>query len=205
MILGIVVMTFFIIIKFIGFNVRLFIYALLVVLMSILLINIPVVSKKIDLMAERQKTENLNNSDYIRVIQFVYFTTQHFKSTAEYIMGSGLPQVGNHEQNIKASAYGNYMSDLVVKGINWVDWGLISMSWVIGILPVLTMIFISLKMFFTKVDQEYFYLGVWFLFLLIVSFTTMEMLRAGNLAIYSFCFVLMERIKEIKSSKRKFR
>ncbi|MDU0808905.1 hypothetical protein [Aquirufa regiilacus] len=192
MLLGIVLMTSIIVIKIIGFNRRLLIYSILISIFSLFVLNLEVVSNKLNSMSERQKTDNLSNNDYVRLLQLNYYMTEHFKSNSEYLLGSGLPQRGDKENNIKASSYGKYMDSLLSQGLTWVDWGLLSMSWVIGIIPVLTSIFYSIKAYRIKTKKEHLYLGVWFMYILIISFTTIEILRAGNLALQAFCFVLIE-------------
>lgn len=201
MILGVVVVTAIMCIKVIGFNYKLLGLSIFLLLISVFVINIPVVSEKLDSMSERQKTDNLGNSEYIRLAQFAYYTQEHFTNLGEYLMGSGLPQRGNPEQRINATYYGKYMDSLVGMGLNWVDWGLLSMSWMIGIIPVLVIIVYSIKAFLIKVDKNYYYLGLWFLYLLMISFTTMEIVRSGNLAVQAFCFVLIERLLKLQKSR----
>ena len=194
MLLGIVVVTSIAYIKIIGFSYKLLVYSLIAIFGVVLLLQTPVVSEKIESMIERQQTDNFSNNDYIRLIQYQYYTKEHFKSIGEYVLGSGLPQRGNSSSGIKASAYGTYMDGLVSSGLNWVDWGLLSMSWVIGIIPILVIIFYSIKIFRLRVSKQYEYIGLWFLYLLVISFTTLEQLRPGSLTIQAFCFVLIEQI-----------
>ena len=85
----IAIFTFVIIIRVNGFNWRLFWYSILICGVFLAMLQIPVFADKFDSMLERQETAVLSNSKYIRVIQFQYFTTRHFKNIWEYIFGSG--------------------------------------------------------------------------------------------------------------------
>jgi hypothetical protein len=188
MITFILIMTIATIIKINGFNWKLFTYSTIIVIAVNFSLQTKVVSKVLDQMAERQETENLNNEDYIRITQFVYFTQNHFNSIGEYIIGSGAPSMG-----VEASSYGRKMNKLQSEGINWVDWGLLSLSWIIGIPAVLVMIFYSFKVILLKLPVDYFYVKIWFIYLLLSSFTTMEFYRAGNFIIQAMVLYIAEK------------
>ena len=188
MTLFIVVMTFITIIKVNGFNRKLFFYSTIIVIVINLSMQTKVVSKVLDQMSERQENENLNNEDYIRITQFVYFTQNHFKNIGEYILGSGYPAMG-----VESSSYGRKMEKLQEEGINWVDWGLLSLSWIIGIPAVLVMILYSFKVILLKLPIDYFYLKIWFVYLLVSSFTTMEFYRPGNFIIQAMVLYIAEK------------
>ena len=186
----IAIFTFVIIIRVNGFNWRLFWYSSLSCGVFLAMLQIPVFADKFDSMLERQETAVLSNSKYIRVIQFQYFTTRHFKNIWEYIFGSGLPFT---QKNGATSAYSRYMYGLKGRGIDWTDLGLLSLSWMIGLITVLAMIAYSIKAFLLKVPSEYYYIGVWFIYLVIVSFTTAEFFRSGNFIVQALALYLVEK------------
>lgn len=187
MIVLIVVFTFVLTIKINGFNKRLFTYCFLSIIALFFIIQIPIVSEKIDFMLDRQETAVLTNEDYIRVIQFQYFTQEHFKNIWEYIFGSGVPDLAAN------SSYSIYMNGLLDRGITWVDFGLLSISWLIGIPTVIAMIVYAIKAVFIKVPVRLYYVGVWFAYLLLSSFTTAEFFRPGNFIIQAFALYILER------------
>lgn len=184
----ILLMTVVTIIKVNGFNLKFFAYTTIIAIAVNFSLQTKVVSKIIDQMAERQENENLNNEDYIRVTQFVYFTQDHFDNIGEYIMGSGVPSMG-----VDPSSYGRKMEKLQNDGINWVDWGLLSLSWIIGIPAVLVMIFYSFKVILLKLPIDYFYVKIWFIYLLVSSFTTMEFYRQGNFIVQAMVLFIAEK------------
>ena len=168
-----------------GFSWKLLGYSLLIGVLFLGIIQIPVISDKIDFMVERQQEDNLGNEDYIRVINFLYYTQEHFTNVWEYFWGSGMA--------FPTTRYGEYMEDLNENHIWYVDWGLIGLSWIVGVIPVLVMIWYSVKSFFLKVLTPFRYLGVWFLYLLLISFTTAEFYRTGNFVIQALVLYLIER------------
>lgn len=184
----ILIMTLVSIIKVNGFNWKLLIYSAIIVIAVNLSMQTKVVSEVLDQMSERQENENLNNEDYIRITQLVYFTQNHFDTIGAYIMGSGVPSMG-----VDPSSYGRKMEKLQSDGINWVDWGLLSLSWIIGIPAVLVMIFYSFKVILLKLPIDYFYLKIWFVYLLVSSFTTMEFYRQGNFIVQAMVLYIAEK------------
>ena len=67
-------------------------YMLLFLIVIGVLYQTSVVQNSINNMMKRQEAgDTFANEDYIRVIQFNYFTKEHFKSPVEYILGSGIP------------------------------------------------------------------------------------------------------------------
>jgi hypothetical protein len=186
MLAGIVFFTCILFFRIYGFSWKFFSVGLLAVGVFIAIIQIPVFADKINIMLERQETQNLANSDYIRVIGFLYYTQDHFKNIWEFILGSGMPFEG--------TVYGNYMTGLINEGIYYEDWGLIGLSWLIGIIPVFFMIFYGIKAFILNVKKEYYYIGIWFLYLIITSITTMEFYRAGNFVVQAIALYMVEQI-----------
>ena len=88
------------------------------------------------------------------------------------------------------------MNGLANRGIYWVDFGLLSLSWVLGIPAVLGMILYSIKASFLKVSSEYYYLGIWFMYLVASSFTTAEFFREGNFIVQALALYLVEKVNK---------
>lgn len=125
--------------------------------------QIPMVQSSLKFIMDKvQNGSNLDNDNYIRVQQFYYFTHNHFKNIFEYFLGSGMPH-GN-------SAYGQRMlSHGEIGGIvtGWYDWGVIGLSWVVGLFTVLTLLCMYIKISFTKIPQNYLYIRAIYLFYLL--------------------------------------
>lgn len=94
------------------------------------------------------------------------------------------------------SDYGKFENDVMIDkyGLYYADWGLIGLSWMIGIPTVLVMVYYSFKMFLTKVPKEYLYLGVYFFNIVISSITTHEFYIHENFVVQSILFCVFVKI-----------
>ena len=144
-------------------------------------------------MMERQEEQTFDNTDYIRMISLNYHYTEYFHDTAELVLGSGIP--AQERGNYKGSKYSKDIADLQEKGFIYQDWGVIGYSWIMGIGTIICIIWYCLKGFLLKVDKEYYYLGVWLLFLVLGSITTAEMFRPGAPFLMMVVLVLLDKIK----------
>lgn len=204
---ALVIFSFILFIKTYGFSWRLFLYGVLGIGAVIVLLQIPIFADKLNSMMERQQTDNFSNSDYVRVVNFQYYTQKHFNSVLEYLLGSGMPFENT-------SAYARSMLRLQERGIYYVDFGLLGLSWILGIIPVLIMLVYSIKAFLIKVKSQYYFLGIWFIYLAGISFTTVEFYREGNFVIQALVLftiekayrqkVLSEKIKRSETSKEQY-
>ncbi len=183
---ALVIFSFILFIKTYGFSWKLFLYGVLGIGVVLVLLQIPIFADKLNSMMERQQTDNFSNSDYVRVINFQYYTQQHFNSVLEYLLGSGMPFENT-------SAYARSMMRLQERGIFYVDFGLLGLSWILGIIPVLLMITYSIKAFLIKVSSQYYFLGIWFIYLVGISFTTVEFYREGNFVIQALVLFMVEK------------
>lgn len=180
------IFSFILFIRMYGFSWKLFLYGVLGIVIVVVLLQIPIFADKLNSMLERQETDNFSNSDYVRVVNFQYYTQQHFKTVWEYLLGSGMPFE-------KTSAYARSMLRLQERGIFYVDFGLLGLSWILGVIPVLFMVIYSVRAFLLKVKSQYYYLGIWFIYLVGISFTTVEFYREGNFVIQALVLFLVEK------------
>jgi hypothetical protein len=181
-----VVISFALIIRLTGFSKRLFIYLGIMLVSFYFISQTPLFSSIIDRMYERNATDNFSNDDYIRIKEFEYYTNQHFYNNIELFFGSGLPFLGKGK-------YGNYMAGLIREGLTYVDFGLYSLSWMVGVIPILVMILYSVKAIKVRVGREFHYAGYWFIYLMGISFTTMEFYRYGNFIVQAFALYIIEK------------
>lgn len=128
-------------------------------------------------MMERQKEQTFDNSDYIRMVSLNYHYTEFFHNTTEMILGAGEPATARGNYN--GSSYSRDIANLQERGFIYQDWGIVGYSWIKGIGTILCIILYCIKGFTLKVEKEYYYLGVWLLFLVLGSITTAEMFRPG--------------------------
>jgi hypothetical protein len=182
----IVVISLLLIIRLTGLNKKMLIYIGLIIVSFYSLSLTPVFSPIIDRMNERNQTDNFSNEDYIRIKEWEYYTGEHFNNSIEYFFGSGLPA-------FKKGKYGPYMVSLLREGLTYVDLGLLSLSWMIGVIPVLVMILYSTKVIRIQVDKNYYYVGHWFIYLLSISLTTFEFARFGNFVVQAFGLYIIEK------------
>lgn len=157
----------------------------------------PVAQRSLGNMIERQESgASFDNEDYIRLNQFRYFTKEHFKNNIEYFFGSGL-------QNPR-SDYGKRMMYLQATGPDndwlgpiggWRDWGMIGLSWEIGVATIMCIFYCIFVVLKTKIPIEYHYIKYFYLFIILTCFTTVEFYRTGSIFIHGVLFFLLELVK----------
>lgn len=130
---------------------------------------------------------------YIRFITLDYYYNNFFINPLEYIFGAGFP-------NFKESGkYAFQIQENINSGIFWDDWGLLGLSWILGPIPVILLVIISIKAIKLKVDRKYKYFAAWYIFLLLISCLNTEFFRTGNPSIHAlvlYCLILANRIYE---------
>ena len=124
-------------------------YIIIFAILAVILYQIPLVQNSLGNMMERQaEGASFNNKDYIRLVQFDYFTQHHFKSYLEYFFGSGVPN--------PRSSYGApfYNVDTYIGPYNgWRDWGLVGLSWIIGLPTVIFLLVPVFRIIFSKCNE----------------------------------------------------
>ena len=147
-------------------------------------VQIPAIQEKIQGMVERSDdNQTLNNDDYVRVVQFDYFEHHFFKSPVERVLGAGMP--------LPSSKYGKDFEKERSMGMQYVDWAFLGVSWMLGSIAVLGLIWLSIMVIRLKVDKEYTYFSLYFLFLLI-SITNFEFFRDGNFLVHGILLYMAE-------------
>ena len=181
-----ILLTIFILFKLNGFGKNMFISIAIACIIFWGIANIPIVANKIDFVFSRYNDmdQTFLNEDYIRITQFRYFTQERPSNWVEYILGSGIPYT--------ESEYGKDFDENRINGMQYVDWGLIGLSWMLGILPVLAMILYSIKVIRLDVGREYIYISVWYLYLLSTSIFEIEFYRYGNFLVQAIALYIVE-------------
>lgn len=182
------IFTFVMIFNVVKLKRRSFIYVACCCLMFYAISDIPFVSDKIQEMLGRQESNStFLNSDYIRYIEYDYYTS-HFANFKEWLFGSGIPVYG--------TPYFSYIMKLYDQNLYWNDWGIIGLSWMIGIISVLLLVSIIVRSLFIKVDESKLYLKYTLILSLSISIaTSAELFRPGNLLIVGVIIYLLEKSK----------
>lgn len=164
--------------------------ALLVV--GFVLMQTDIVGGKIASMLNRSVTQNFNNEDYIRYRTFEYFTRSVPHNMYERIFGTGLEGLDGQ--------YTNYMLGVKRSGYIWADWGLIGLTWILGIPGVLCLIWYSIKAYMvSRRFYDIFYIGVWFLFLILAGTFNREFFRFGIFGIQALALYILDiRMLKVK-------
>lgn len=174
-----------------GVKISSFIYLIFFCALLMVVLQIPVVADKIDYMWEKQFGEGTQhsfaNKNYIRWITLDYYYTEYFHDGLEMFLGSGYPVVNG-------KFYRNIVNSLWSNGLFWMDWGILGLSWMIGIPAVVAMLWYSIKVYKIRSDKAYFFLPIWFMYLILSSITTAEFFRQGNFIIQALCLYLAEKV-----------
>lgn len=160
-------------------------------------LQIPAVQEKIQGMKERSEgNQSLDNEDYVRVVQFEYFEHQFFKSPIERVLGAGIP--------LASSKYGKDFEQERSRGMQYVDWSFLGVSWMLGTITVIGLILLALKVVFLKVDKRYTFFSLYFIFLLI-SITNFEFFRDGNFLVHAIMLYMAEQASfQYKNNELKY-
>ncbi len=185
LILGGILISGMVFIRLVKYSILNYLLIVVAVIMFIGLFQLPSTSRIINNMINTSK-EQINQGDkYIRVIQYQYFSKEYPKNFSYYIIGGGLP--GGY------GAYTRYMGYIIQRyGFYWEDLGLIGFYFVIGLVTLVGLLWYTLKAIFTELPPDGFYLKAFFAYLLIVSFTTMEIFRPGIFAVEAIGLYLID-------------
>lgn len=166
---------------------KIFKYIIVASLLVLTLMQVPAVKERVDYMIEKQADgdQSFSNSDYIRIVQFDYFTQEYPLGILDRGFGSGSPYV--------YSDFGVSQYELNEMGIFWVDWGLIGLSWIIGPFTVLAMIWLNIICCRLIPNKSYLYIAIWFVYLIAVSVLSAEYFRTGNFVIHSIALYIAYR------------
>lgn len=187
MMAGILLFSFILSFQILGIK-KIWKFVILLTILFIVLINIPSIKNMLTYTIERQQegTETFSNPDYIRWKSLDYYLNNHFHNGMEMFFGSGLPFLNK-------GAYGQYHERLRDVGIYYQDCGLLGLSWMIGIIPVFFMCCYSIIAYRMKIEPQYKYIGIWYLYLLAISTVTMEFYREGNFVVQALALYLVAK------------
>ncbi len=139
---------------------------------------------------QKQTSEGQN---YIRARCLNYYYTIYPVNNSYFIFGGGFSS-GTTLETRKHQ----FIEDKF--GFYWVDLGILGFYIVVGAVATLGLLWYSVKAMLTRVPNEMIYLNFYFLYLLIVSFTTMEIYRTGVFAVEAIVLYLID-INRIKKKR----
>lgn len=157
-----------------------------------------VFQNKVDEIVTRNETANMANDTYPRVTCFNYYMNEHFKSNLEYFWGSGKTVLieGDTPLSKAPSEYSKLVSTNAAL-YHWytADLGLLGLSWEAGIPFIVIFYLLFIAIIRKKVPQEYYYIGMWELFLLIVSTLLSESIYCQcNMVFHALALVILDRV-----------
>jgi hypothetical protein len=137
---------------------------------------------------QKQKNEGQN---YIRARCLNYYYTIYPENKSYFFFGGGFSTGTTLETRKHA-----YIEDKF--GFYWADLGLLGFYIVVGAVACLGLVWYSVKALLSRVPKDMMYLNFYFLYLLMVSFTTMEIYRGGVFAVEAIVLYLIDinRIKK---------
>lgn len=148
--------------------------------------QLTIVQDKVDEMSERQNSDQtFSNEDYIRYIEYDYYTKTIFDKPIERILGGGVPC------ETSTNYYKNITDATETMHLYWADLGLVGLSFIIGIPAVLLLMFIAISIIKNTKYERIQYIRFTILTVLLASIaTSMEFYRSGNLLIMSIYICL---------------
>ena len=155
------------------------------VLLFVGMFQLKLTSNILDTMVDNSEKQLELGNSYIRITEFDYFFNKYPVNRSVYILGGGMPG--------GIGTYGRYM-DLIEQsyGFYWSDLGIFGFYIIIGIIALLGVLWYTIKAIFIKLTQNNLYLNFYFAYLLIVSFTTMEIYRPGIFAVEAIALYLID-------------
>ncbi len=191
-----IVVSVFMIYKVQGRITGLFKSLFLFAILFIVVINTEFGADIINKMLERQETDNFDNSDYIRILEWNYYTTNHFLNGFDYFFGSGIPSDNSvYGKNMFSLASFNQYGEVTTSIAQWRDWGVIGFSWILGLPATIVLLLLIFIMIFANLDKRYMYIKCTYIFLFFISITTMEIFRAGAFVFHALSLYMIYRLK----------
>lgn len=148
-------------------------------IISLTLLNIPLVQDKIEEMMIRQENEQtFGNKDYVRYSSLYYYSNV-FDKTTDRIFGGGVPKVpGNltsEDPYIRKFCMGYQY------GLFWNDLGLIGLGFVLGFPTVLVIIILTIRTIIHCQERDILFIRCTLLTIMLGSImTSQEFYRSGN-------------------------
>jgi hypothetical protein len=188
LVVGALLVTLLMFIKIFRFRIKDFIVLFVLILLFVVLFQFPGPSHILEEFITSTESNIKEGQQYVRLIEMDYYFNKYPKNISYFIIGGGLPGGGH----LPGYMYG-YLTDY---GILWVDLGLLGFYIVFGAIAISGLLWYTLKAIFIKLPKDKLYLNLYFLFLLIVSFTNQEIYRDGIFTVQAIGLYLIDRSLE---------
>jgi hypothetical protein len=143
-------------------------------------------TKIINNMVAQTENNIKEGEKYVRFVELEFFLKRYPQNISYFIIGGGRASGENLYRYNREAAFGmNY-------NIVWVDIGLIGYYIVIGGIATLGLLWYSLKAISIKLPRDRLYLNLYFLYLIIVSFTNEEIFRDGIFTVQAIALYLID-------------
>lgn len=195
---AVVISSLYMIYRIKGGGVRMIGGSIIFALILFIAAQIPAVQSQFDNMLMRQSQgQEFSNTEYIRNVQLYYFLNEHAISATDYFFGSGMPNLSSEygrKWKEMTTETGEYGQSMFIGMYGWVDWGIIGLSWMMGIPLCILLYGFMFYIIFKKYEKKYLYISAIYLFFLITSVTTIEFYRQGAFVYHAFILYLTTRI-----------
>lgn len=161
----------------------------------IIAFQVPIVQEKIEEMSARQENGGtFDNDDYVRNLGLAYYTANFSEKPIMWLIGGGSPQINPDEK--ATTEYQRIFSNAYDFHLYWNDLGIIGLSYIIGILSTVLLIYLCIKTMICCKRRDLQYIRFCILVVLIGSIiTSMEIYRNGNLVILGILMYIVCKTK----------
>lgn len=197
-ILGVAVITALMYFKINGFNWKVLGAATAAIAIVLVLSTQSLFQNKVDEIITRSETQSLDNSDYVRVGNINYHLNNHFIDGLEYFLGSGRTIILDGETPLyKAPSDYSRLRSSLAQDYHWfaADWGLLGLSWEVGIPFLIVFLSLFIAMYRKKVPKEYYYIGVWEIYLILTTGAFGETIYCHhNIVYHALALVILDQV-----------
>ena len=154
-----------------------------------------IVQDKVKEIIARNESSNFNNEDYVRVVEINYFYNNFFLNDVEMILGAGKTPYGSDD--IYNGKYPSKYSEERCYLANefhfyTVDLGYLGLSWEAGIPFTIVILLLTISLLRFKVNKEYYYIGLYSLYMLLIGMTYPHGIYQRNLINLALVFTIAE-------------
>lgn len=195
LIAGALLVSMFMFIKIVRFSIKYFVVLFITILLFVGLFQLEMPSRILGGFLNDSKSDIAKGDKYVRLVQMEFFFKRYPENISYFIFGGGMP-AGDTIYKFNPELIGqNY-------NIVWVDIGLLGFYIVVGAFALVGLLWYTIKAIFIKMPQDKLYLNLYFLFFLIVSFTTEQIYRPGMFSVHAVGLYLIDKVLEGQSKPK---
>ncbi len=174
-------------IRLVSFNIRDYSVFVFLALLFVGLSQVEGISNILKGMVTSTEEIFEQGDKYVRILQLDFFFNKFPKNGSVFFLGSGLPGGYSQYYALVESFGWNY-------GYYWSDIGLLGLYIMIGPVAVAGILWYTIKAMFIKLPKDKLYLNLYFAYLFLVSFTTMEIFREGIFVVQAIGLYLIDKV-----------